>query len=167
MTDLKIYEIPSVLQDAYDMAEIDEESGEILNPEILSNVRLDATTKAVNTARYVATLDFQEEALTKVIKNLTARRNDIRRRKSWFSGWILRSMTALGVTKLESPDILVKIGKLPPSVRVLDEAQIPNEYIKTKTEQIVDIAAIKIALKQGVDVPGVMLITNGQKLNIR
>ena len=167
MTDLKIYEITDAVLDALDALEVDEETGEVLNPEILNAVKVDAQVKITSTAKYVSMLECQEEQIKKAIKGMQARLKDRQRRTAWLKAQMLKGMTALGVTKIESPDIEVKIGKLPPSVRVLDEAQIPNEYIKTKTEQIVDIAAIKIALKQGVDVPGVMLITNGQKLNIR
>ena len=39
-------------------------------------------------------------------------------------------------------------------VEILDEAQIPPEYLRTKTESAPDKKAIKAALESGLDVPG-------------
>jgi hypothetical protein len=43
------------------------------------------------------------------------------------------------------------------SVEIIDETQIPKEYIKTKIEQVIDLAAIRADLLAGKEIPGVQL----------
>lgn len=167
MADLKIYEISDALLDALDAVEVDEETGEIKNTEALAAVKADAQLKIVSTAKYLAMRGATLAGMKTAYRSLGARIKAEERRQEWLKAQALKGMIALGVTKIESPDIEVKLGKLPPSVRVLDEAQIPAEYIKVKTEQSVDKIALSAALKAGKDVPGVMLVTNGQKIIIK
>jgi hypothetical protein len=49
---------------------------------------------------------------------------------------------------------------------IIDEEQIPAEFIKTKTELSVDKVGIKNAIKAGQDVPGAML-QSGMKISIK
>jgi hypothetical protein len=79
---------------------------------------------------------------------------------------MLDGMTALNVQKIETPDILIKTQKTPASVVIIDEEQIPAEFIKTKTELSVDMVGIKNAIKAGQDVPGAML-QSGMKISIK
>ena len=67
MTDLKIYEITDAVLDALDALEVDEETGEVLNPEVLAAVKVDAQVKITSTAKYVSMLECQEEQIKKAI----------------------------------------------------------------------------------------------------
>lgn len=167
MSDLKIYEIDDAIQSALDSVEYDTETGEIINADALNAVTADSKLKIVSTAKYLSMRGATLKAMEEARKNLDARIKAEKHRHEWLKFQMLRGMVTLGVTQIESPEILVKKGKLPPSVQILDEAQIPSEFIKTKTEQSVDKIAIAAAMKAGRDVPGAMLVTNGEKIIIR
>lgn len=167
MSDLKIYEIDDAIQSALDAIEVDQETGEILNTDRVDAVVADARLKVISTAKYRAMRKATLKGMEEAYKALGARIKAEKKRDEWLAAMQLKAMHSLGDKQIETPDILVKIGKLPPSVRILDEAQIPHEYIKVKTEQSIDKIAISAALKSGRDVPGAMLVTDGEKIIIR
>lgn len=65
-------------------------------------------------------------------------------------------MTASGKAKEKTPFFTVSYRRSQ-SVDILNEADIPQEYIKVKTETAPDKVAIKAALKAGETVPGCQL----------
>lgn len=65
-------------------------------------------------------------------------------------------MTASGKKKEKTPFFSVSYRKSQ-SVDILNEADIPQEYIKVKTETAPDKVAIKAALKAGEAIPGCQL----------
>jgi hypothetical protein len=167
MSDLKIYEIDDAIQSALDAIEVDTETGEILNADRLDAVVADARLKVVSTAKYRAMRKATLKGMEEAYKALGARIKAEKKRDEWLAAMQLRAMHSLGDKSIEAPDILVKIGKLPPSVRILDEAQIPAEYVKAKMETSIDKLAIASDLKAGKSVPGAMLVTDGEKIIIR
>jgi hypothetical protein len=162
MTELKLYDIPTAISEALEA--VDLETGEIAPN--LQEVVAASHDKLANTARWIKTRSVMVSAIEDTIKNLQARAKAEKRRIEWIEKMMLDGMTALNVQKIETPDILVKAQKLPPKVVILDEEQIPAEYIKTKTELSVDVAGIKAAIKSGKDVPGAML-QSGIKISIK
>ena len=73
-----------------------------------------------------------------------------------------------GFTKIETQLGALSIAKNPLSVKIYDEAQIPDEY-KTKVVTVkVDKTAIKKALKEtGEIIPGTKIIDNKTSLRIK
>lgn len=89
------------------------------------------------------------ERLKKRIEHNTA---SIDRMKQALDGF----MTVSGKKKEKTPFFSVSYRKSQ-SVNILNEADIPQEYIKIKTEAAPDKVAIKAALKAGETVPGCQL----------
>jgi hypothetical protein len=162
MTELKLYDIPTAISEALEA--VDLETGEIAPN--LQEVVAASHDKLANTARWIKTRSVMVSAIEDTIKNLQARAKAEKRRIEWIEKMMLDGMTALNVQKIETPDILVKAQKTPASVVILDEEQIPQEFIKTKTELSVDKVGIKNAIKAGQDVPGAML-QSGMKISIK
>jgi hypothetical protein len=81
--------------------------------------------------------------------------------------YVLRHMQELGTERIDTARFRLSLRTNPPSVRVLEETQVPDEYIRTVTTTSVDKAAILAHLKDtGVVVPGVE-ITRGVRLEVR
>lgn len=75
--------------------------------------------------------------------------------------YLLTSMQAAGIEKIECPLFKISIRKNPPAVEVLDQSVIPQEFMVTPEPKPVfaapDKAAIKRLLVAGHIVPGVQL----------
>ena len=81
--------------------------------------------------------------------------------------YLLKHLTEIGTEKIDTPRFRISVKTNPPSVQVVDEHQIPEEYIRVVTSTSVDKKKILDELKtSGVIVPGVE-VTRGQRLDIR
>lgn len=96
-----------------------------------------------------AAIKAEIDRLKKRIEHNTA---SIDRMKQALDGF----MTASGKKKEKTPFFSVSYRKSQ-SVDILNEADIPQEYIKIKTETAPDKVAIKAALKAGETIPGCRL----------
>ena len=98
------------------------------------------------------------DAMSSEIARMIARRDAELKRIEGIESWLLSSMLACNITKIECPAFSVSVRANPVSVDILDESAIPAEYIRTPkpTPPIPapDKKAILAALKAGVDVPG-------------
>ncbi len=122
--------------------------------------------KAVNVAKFMQNLDAAAKAIKEAEQQMAKRRKAIENRARWIKDYLKQNMEAAGITKIESPWFSLSIQKNPPSVEVLDESALPEDY---KTEVVtvkIDKAAIKEALKEGEDVPGAVL-KQGTRLAVR
>ena len=77
----------------------------------------------------------------------------------------LNFMSDLGLKRIDAPDLTATRKRIPASVNVYDDTQLPAEFVRVKKEP--DLAAIQIALKKGVDIPGARLGNAGETLQIR
>lgn len=78
----------------------------------------------------------------------------------------LRSMLeTTGLAKVETPAGTVGQRRVPPSVVVVDETQIPADYLKPQPPKI-DVKGIAQALKDGKIVTGAQLSNGGQTVAI-
>lgn len=128
--------------------------------------------KADNVATMVKEYTYLSEALKNEADNLTQRAKAARSRAEWLVQYLQTSMEALGKTKLETPRNKLTIKKTPAAVRFADENAFlawatldHEEYIRQKAPEI-DKTAVKNALKDGKELPGVTL-EQGQKLYIK
>lgn len=95
------------------------------------------------------------------IERLQARLKAERSRVAKIEAWLLSNMQACGITEIECPVFKISVKQNPESVVVLNEQEIPAEYmrvpeVKTPTAQP-DKILIKAALKAQIDIPGCRL----------
>lgn len=76
-------------------------------------------------------------------------------------------MQRFNITAIETPLFTAKFQKNPPSTEIYDAAQIPAEFIKTKTTETIDKTAIKAAIKDGREIPGAKLSETSYRLTIK
>ena len=122
--------------------------------------------KAVNVAKFMQNLDAAAKAIKEAEQQMAKRRKAIENRARWIKDYLKQNMEAAGITKIESPWFSLSIQKNPPSVEVLDESALPEDYKTEVVTVTIDKAAIKEALKEGEDVPGAVL-KQGTRLAVR
>lgn len=101
--------------------------------------------KIANVARMIATLEHQADGIEEVAKRQKERAKAIANKAAWLRDYLKDSMQKTGHDKVDALDISVKLAKTPASVKVTDEALIPEEFWRIKTETVVDKTAIKNA----------------------
>ena len=130
---------------------------------------LESETDAVQYLRHLERLRLQAVAMAKsidiVVEDLTARRNRFARRDEGIRRLMFGLLQAANLRKLELPEATLSIRNGVPKVIVTDEAAVPETFVRIKRE--LDISAIKVALKDGIPVPGATLSNADEILAIR
>lgn len=111
-------------------------------------------------------LDTDIEALKAEEKRLADRRKTIENKQKQIKDYVRYQLELAGLTEIKSPLITVKVQNNPPAVEIVDRDAIPHQFIKTTIVEDVDKNAIKEALKNGEEVPGVVLL-QGKSLRIK
>lgn len=150
MTLYEMTEQAQTLRDMLDAEEIDEQT---FNDTLEA---IGAEDKVNSYCQIIRELDGDNAAIKAEIERLKKRiehnTSSIGRMKQALDGF----MTASGKKKEKTPFFSVSYRKSQ-SVDILNEADIPQEYIKVKTETAPDKVAIKAALKAGEAIPGCQL----------
>ena len=165
MNSMRLYEIADqyqfLLQDLYD-----EETGEI-NEKAMDRLQAlndSIEEKCINITRLFKSIDAGREAIEKERKRMEDRERTLKNQVTRLKDYLLSNMERCEIRKIECPQFIIALQKNPESVEILDETQISEEYLNTKTT--VNIKKIKEDLKLGVAIPGVRLVQK-QSLRIR
>ena len=167
MGNMTLYEISSDYLQALDLF-TDPEADIPLEAALdtLEGIEGQLQEKAVSVAKFMQNLDAAAKAIKEAEQQMARRRKAIENRARWIRDYLKTNMEAAGITRIDSPWFSLAIQKNPPSVDVLDESALPDDF---KTEVVtvkIDKAAIKEALKDGEDVPGAVL-RQGTRLAVR
>jgi hypothetical protein len=160
-TELKLYEIVQEMTDAielYSKAESDEELLEVEKK--LNDIQISFNDKAVAVSRYIRNIEGNQSAVKAEIERLSKLLKTYEGEEEWLRGYLKRSMEATNTQKIQSPIFKIAIVKNNPSVNVLDEKLVPEEYKRTTTTITVDKRKILELNKQGIGVDGTEIIRN-------
>lgn len=154
---MKLYEIPELIRSAFDALEVDPETGEILNGDVIEHVEAEAKEKLEATALYMRELDADAKALGEEIARLQARKKSAERRVEWLKSYMRPTLDALG-GKLKTPR--ATIYKMHTQKVVLDckPDNLPQAFQKLEVKA--DLAGLKKALKGGEKIQGAYLVDN-------
>lgn len=124
--------------------------------------------KAQNVVAFLRNLETTAAAIKEAEAGMAARRKAIENRVDGLKRYVLESMQANGIQRIECPLFVLSIAKNPPSVEIEDERQIPAEYLTSPPAPPpqIDKKLIAQAIKDGFDVPGARL-RQGVRLSIR
>lgn len=116
--------------------------------------------KVDNVSAALSTWESLEAAATREIERLDARRTRFARSRQRLTDYVLATMEASNLPKLEGDFVTLTRRLNPPSVLVDDAEAIPGAYMRVPPVPApqADKTAIKAALKAGADVPGARLI---------
>lgn len=164
---MKLYELAADLSTAieqYNSVETDEQLAEL--EKTLADLSLSFNDKAVGVALHVLGTEATVSAIEMEIGRLVVLRDRNQKQADWFREYLKRNMEATGTDKIDGGKVVLKIRKNPASVIVEDETAIPREYIKTKTVESIDKAAIKESWARGVGVAGTK-VENKTRLEVK
>lgn len=130
---------------------------------------MESETDGVEYLRWIERRRRQAVALADadqiIIDDLKARIDRFNRRDEALRRLMFGLLQATGLRKLELPEATLSIRAGVPKTIVTDETAIPETFIRIKRE--LDIASIKVALKDGIPVPGATLSNAEETLTIR
>lgn len=154
---MKLYEIDNAIMEC-----VDQETGEIIDTEMLDALQMERETKIENIGLYIKNLLSDAEAIKAEKNNLAARQkaaeNKAASLKRYLEGY-------LSGEKFKTPRISISYrkSKSVQTTDVFDINDIPNDYLTIKEPEL-DKTACKKAIESGMDIPGVVLV---EKNNIQ
>ena len=131
----------------------------------LDAVNLEFSDKANGYAMVDRNLAATEEALKKEIDRLTAKKQAITNNRKRLKGALEEAMKVTGKTKFKTELFSFSIQNNPPSVKVLDESKVPEDFL-IRHEPTVDKKALLNHIKAHGDTEYAEL-TQGESLRIR
>ena len=150
---MTLYEMTVQAQTLRDMLDAEEIDEQAFNDTLEA---IGAEDKVNSYCQIIRELDGDNAAIKAEIERLKTRiehnTSSINRMKQALDGF----MAVSGKKKEKTPFFSVSYRKSQ-SVDIINEADIPQEYIKVKTETAPDKVAIKAALKAGEAIPGCQL----------
>lgn len=135
------------------MACLDAETGEIIDPEMLTALSMEREAKLENVACWIKNLRAEAAAI-KAEKDALAKREKAAAKKAEdLENWLVQ---VLGGQAFNTAKCAVGFRKSS-RVDVLDKSIIPEAFMKAKTEYSPDKNAIAAAIKAGQEVSGCVL----------
>lgn len=108
--------------------------------------------KAENIAKVVKEVEGQASIIDEEIKRLTKRKTTMKNNSKSMKVYLQEQMERVGTRKVQGDLLTVAIQKNAPSVRVIDERKIPEEYFIPQPSKL-DKTQLKTELKNGVELP--------------
>lgn len=160
--------ILELLENGFNLACIDEETGEIDTEnaqEYLEALQLERCVKVENIAVYIKSLTSEALAIKAEEKRLEERRKAKERKAERLSEYLKSSMLAVGDKKFETARVALSF-RTSKQVVVTDIDSLDVAYVHEKVEKSADKTAIKKAIESGVAVNGAY-IEEKQNLSIK
>lgn len=165
--------LSELLDKGFDEDCIDYETGELLEEkanEKITQLQLDEAIKIENIALYLKNLDAEAEAINAEEKIMAQRRKAKEKKYDWLRGYLSSYLKETGKMKFESAKCLLSFRKSE-KLEIINTEKLKqytikhDEYLKY-SEPVFDIAKIKTAVKNGVEIDGVV-ISEYQNLQIK
>ena len=150
-----LYEISSEYQQAF-LTLADIEGDDQLVADTLEGMEGEFSLKARSVLAFVLNADAEAEAIKQAEKRMEARRKALEARADYLRAYLLRNMSACGITEIKANDGSFRARLMPGrEVAVIeDQAALPADCLRTKTTTEPDKPVILAKLKAKVDVPG-------------
>lgn len=151
---MTLYEIDGMISD-FLLTHIDPETGEVTDLSELENLQMTRDAKVENIALAYKNARAEAVALENEIASLKKRLARQEKQTDSLSRYLA---FALHGEKFRTSKVDIRFIRSE-SIEVSDEAVIPAEFLKIKTETKVDKVALKKAVKDGLDIEGVTIVT--------
>lgn len=136
--------------------------------ELCTLLASELTNKSTNIIGFIRNTELTLDAVDIEIKRLQDIKKNTTNKLDKFKGYVEQNMTQLGIQEINTPLGKMSFRKSPPSVEIINEDLVPEEYIRVKTERSIDKKAILDTYKEnGELVEGTRIITDKVKLNIK
>ena len=133
---------------------VDTESGEVFSlTERLESLQIERERKIESVAFYLDDINVKLSQVDERIKQLQAIKKSLQSQEDRIGQYLLFATSNKGV---ETPNVMVKVRKST-RVEILNEEDIPQEYMTVKTKVEPNKTAIKKVINAGESVPGATL----------
>jgi hypothetical protein len=157
MSTLRLYEIAHDYLHALETLAEDDDLPEEVIADTLAGLAGTFEVKAQNLARYIRNLEAEVTAIDAARTSMERRQRSLQRHAERLRAYLKAQMEASRITRITSPERVVRVQKNPPTVMVDEADEIPLAYKATRIETVLLKADIGQALKAGVVVPGARL----------
>lgn len=162
-----IYQIDSQIYDLLTLpeSEIVDEDGVVIRDvwKELEELQGERTDKLINSMRVAQEMDEAAKALDEEIARLTVRQKYFEARAKKIREHVAISMSNANEKRVENSTARITLTRSK-EVKIIDETELPLQFLRTKTTVKADKKAIGEKLKAGEEVPGARLVEN---LNVR
>lgn len=165
---LRLYELAPAyraLIEAIDNLADGDSEAEANLAEMAERIADDIAVKADSIAAIVHQLDLTAEAYDAEIKRLQARKAAVVGAQQRLKDYLKTSLVQAGLKKVQGRRFSVSVADAPPSVDVVNEAEIPEQFWRVKRE--VDRRAILEHWREHQVLPLGVRLTTGVSLRIR
>ena len=162
---MHLYEITSEFQAAMKTMEEMELTPEEIKDN-LAAIEGEFETKAIDSIKWLRTLDGNIATLDIEIKRMQEMKKAIQNRQASFKEYVSSNMQATGIDKIECPLFKITLRKPPLIATVTDESLLPPKYLVVKTVQSVDKRTLLADLKLG-KIEGALLSEGKRGLTVK
>lgn len=156
---MQLYELTEIYLNLKDM---DIEEGDLNSA--LENIDDEIETKADNIAKVLRDFDGDIEALKSEEERLAKKRKAIENRQKQLKEYLQNAMLVLDKRKFKTDLFYFNIQRNAPSLKILDESKIPEDYYKI--EKKLNKNDLKEAVKNGLFIDAAELVQT-ESLRIR
>jgi hypothetical protein len=147
---MKLYELTEEFEQAQrEMAGMEQQ---VIN-DTLDGLKGDIQEKSKNVVAYFLNLDVDIAAMKEAEQKIAKRRKSLESQSTGLKEYLRFNMEASGITKIESPEFKVTLGK-PSKICVFDIDLLPENWIAIKQVKSANKNDIKKALKEGAEIMG-------------
>lgn len=122
--------------------------------------------KAENIAKVIKEVTGQAEMIDEEIKRLTQRKSAMKNNAKSMKLYLQEQMERVGTRKVQGELLTVAIQKNTPSVRVINERSIPEEFFIPQPAKL-DKKQLKAELKNGLNLEGIVELVQTESVRIR
>jgi len=158
-----LYEIAGMYRQVLEMEpESEDEFGAMMTA--LDELQGELTEKADNIVKYIRNLSAEADALKAEEAALYKKRRAVENKAERLKAYLAAQMTLCGLRELKAGLFKLRFQPTTPAISIVDESAVPEKFHRVKVE--IDKLAIRDALKNGEEVPGIEL-QRGEALVIR
>ena len=128
--------------------------------QVLAAIDDEFNEKVESCCRMVRELESRAEMAAAESVRLKTKAYTAKAKAKRLKEYVKENMVRMGTKTIEEGCFRVTVASNPVSVSVVDEALIPSEYYVIYPDPSLSKSAIKEALEDGVEVPGVELVRN-------
>ncbi len=158
---MKLYEIQEAMLETLDIfLESDqEEMDRELYDDTMDYLKEELSQKSSSIMKYLCNLHSETDSIKQELERLSKAKKSRERKMESLKGYLVNVMQSLEKSKIET-DLGTYGLRKSKSVTILDQAKIPEEYIRVKEDVSVDKKGLAAVLKSGETVEGAALVEN-------
>lgn len=163
----RLYDLSAEYIGWMDALESDDEDERRLAEDTLPMLKDEIQFKAENYAKAIKCLEADAVAYGNEADRLDAKRKSAENAVKRLKAELADAMTVAGIDKLPTSIGKWSIRVCPPSIDIVDESQIPEQYLEPQPPKILKSAILKAYKESGELVNGTTVVTDKKTISFR